>query len=120
MERQNRHGRKRDGLQFDGQLMQDVQATLDGYLDEVTRRSKKDGHLSIKELAFILKTGSRKIRNDIERGRLGIIKMGPEESKCHIRIPTASALGYILQFFTAESDLPPIEESPLFSKIKRL
>lgn len=100
--------------------MQDVQSTLDGYLKEIHHRSHGAGYLSIKELAYILHTGDKKLRNDVERGRLGILKMGPEESKCHVRIPTAEALAYVLQFFTSESDLPSIEESPLFSKVKRL
>jgi hypothetical protein len=100
--------------------MQDIQQILDGYLEDIRKCSAETGYLSIKELAYILNTGDKKITNDIDRGRLGKIKMGPESSKCRIRIPTAEAIGYVLQFFTAESDLPPIEESPLFSKVKRL
>lgn len=100
--------------------MQDIQSTLDDYLDKIKSATKDDGYLQVKELAFILQTGENKVRSDIARGRLGMIKMGPEDSHCHIRIPVAEALGYVLQFFTAKSDLPPIEESPLFSKVKRL
>jgi hypothetical protein len=100
--------------------MEDVQTTLDKYLEQIKKRSEPQGYLSIKELAYILKTGEKKIMNDIERGRLGMLKMGPEGSKCRVRIPTTEALSYVLQFFTSKSDLPPIEESPLFSKVKRL
>jgi len=100
--------------------MDDIQNTLDGYLEKIKAAAEKEGYLQVKELAFILQTGERKIRNDIDRGRLGMIKMGPEDSHCHIRIPIAEALGYVLQFFTAISDLPPIEESPLFSRVQRL
>jgi hypothetical protein len=100
--------------------MHDIQSTIDSYLEKIKAASKDEGYLQVKELAYILQTGENKIRGDIARGRLGMLKMGPEDSHCHIRIPVAEALGYILQFFTAKSDLPPIEESPLFSKVKRL
>lgn len=96
--------------------MRDVQATLDGYIELIKQRTADDGHIQVKELAGVLGTGEKKIRNDIERGRLGMFKMGPAESKCHIRIPEAEAIGYILQFFTSNSELPPIEESPLFKR----
>lgn len=100
--------------------MKDIQATIDGYLEDIRKCSAETGYLSIKELAYILGTGEKKITNDIDRGRLGKLKMGPESSKCRIRIPQIEAIGYVLQFFTSISDLPPIEESPLFSKVKRL
>lgn len=100
--------------------MKDVQATLDGYIEQIKQRVADDGHIQIKELAFILDTGEKKIRNDIERGRLGMFKMGPPESRCHIRIPEIEAINYVLQFYTSSSDLPPIEESPLFSRISRV
>jgi hypothetical protein len=100
-------------------LINDIQNTLDDYLEKIKKACEIDGYLEIKELAFILRTSRRKITNDMECGRLGRIKMGPEDSHCHIRIPEAEALGYILQFYTAKSDLPPIEESPIFSRVKR-
>ena len=100
--------------------MNDIQSILDDYLEKIKNRSEGVGHLSIKELAYIIGTGERKIINDIERGRLGKIKMGPDGSKCRVRIPTAEALGYVLNFFISESNLPPIEDSSLFSKVKRL
>ena len=100
--------------------MNDIQNTIDGYLEKIKAAAEDDGFLHVKELAFILRTSRRKIINDMERGRLGKIKMGPEESHCHIRIPESEALSYVLQFFTSKSDLPPIEDSPLFSRIKRL
>jgi|GEM_PF-2324899 len=100
--------------------MNDIQSTLDEYLEKIKKACEIDGYLEIKELAFILRTSRRKITNDMEQGRLGKIKMGPEESHCHIRIPLAEALSYVLQFFISKSDLPPIEESPLFSRVKRL
>jgi len=100
--------------------MDDIQTTLDGYLEKIKVAAENGGYLQVKELAYILQTSRRKITNDIERGRLGMIKMGPEESHCHVRIPVAEALGYVSRFFTSDSDLPPIEESPLFSKVKRL
>jgi hypothetical protein len=100
--------------------MNGIEKTLDGYLEKIKTSSGPGGYLQVKELAFILRTSEKKIRNDIERGRLGMFKMGPEESHCHIRIPVTEAIGYVLQFFTAKSDLPPIDESPLFTRIKRL
>ncbi len=99
--------------------MQDIKSTIDGYIEQIKQRCAAEGFIEIKELAFILHTSYKKIRNDIEQERLGMMKMGPEDSKCRIRIPETEALGYVLQFFTSISDLPPIEESPLFQKARQ-
>lgn len=100
--------------------MRNVQETLDGYLEEIRGKATETGFITVKELAYILDASEGKIRNDIEAGRLGSLKMGPEGSKCHLRIPLSDALGYVLHFHSLDSDLPPIEESPLFCKVKNL